>query len=389
MIRATTFLTALVLVYAVTFVVADELRFEPVKDEIHFHETARTFAAPFSLAELRSYPEVVTPLALVTWGLLERVTSSGLWAGRFLDLVLSFGLVALIGLGWPALWPRGALAAVGLLVFPYTLALSVHLYTDVMAAALAGLGTYAVLRRKPLLAFAAFSAAISTRQYLVQIPAALAAAEAIACLRGEWKRWPLLAACAGSASTLFGWVLFFGGLAPQAGLDVWLPRYPDPMMHPAAFLLSFALYALTGVGVYFVAVEAILFRKVPARELLLAPRTLLVAAALALLFALDPPLLSATNPGGLFGRASRWLLPSPAFDTLRLALYYVFALIAALRFSRRLDAAFWVVAAGVVLATKQQLPWEKYLLPTLSTLWLLRAAGELPAYGEGERTAST
>ena len=74
---------------------------------------------------------------------------------------------------------------------------------------------------------------------------------------------------------------------------------------------------------------------------------------------------------------------------MRVAVYYVLALLAALRFSRRLDAAFWVVAAGVVLSMKQQIPWEKYLLPTLSTLWMLRASGDLLPYGDDTRTEST
>jgi peptidoglycan hydrolase-like amidase len=107
------------------------------------------------------------------------------------------------------------------------------------------------------------------------------------------------------------------------------------------------------------------------------------------LFFVDPPFLSSSHPGGPIGRVSRVLLASPAFDGLRVALYYGLALLAAVRFTARLDAGFWVVAAGVVLSMKQQIPWEKYLLPTLSALWLLRAAGELRSYGEGERTAST
>ena len=389
MVRAPIFLLALGVVYAMTFVLADGLRFDPVKDEIHFQQSARAFAAPFGVEELRSYPEVVTPLALVLWGRLERLTGEGLWAGRFLNLVLSFGLVCGVAFARLDAWPRGALAATGLLVFPYTLPLSVHLYTDVMAVALAGLGTLAVLRRRPALAFLAFSASIATRQYLVQVPAALAAAEALACLRGARERWKTAFASAAAAATLGGWIIFFGGLAPRVGLDAWIPRYPAPMLETSAFILHYGLYSLTGIGAYFVLVEAVLFRELPARELVLDRRSLIVAVALALLFALAPPILTASHPGGPIGRVFRVLLPAPGFDLARVAVYYVLALFAALRFSRRLDAAFWIVLAGVVLATKQQIPWEKYLLPTLSTLWILRAWGDLGPYGVGERTEPT
>jgi hypothetical protein len=389
MVRAPTFLLALGVVYLATFALADGLRFGPVKDEIHFLDSARIFASPFGAEELRGYPEVVTPLALVLWGQLERLTGAGLWAGRFLNLALSFGLVCLVAFARPPLWPRGALAAVGLLLFPYTLPLSVHLYTDLMAAAFAGLGTLAVVRRKPLLAFAALSAAIATRQYLVQIASALAAASAIEWIRGDRGRWKLVLAAGAATASLGGWIWFFGGLAPRAGLDAWIPRYPAPMLDTSTFILHYGLYALTGVGAYFVVLEALLFRELPARSALLRPRHLAIAVALAALFFVDPPILTSGHPGGPLGRVALILLPAPGFDPVRAAVYYVLALLAVVRFSARLDASFWIVAAGTVLSMKQQIPWEKYLLPTLSSLWLLRAAGDLRPYGEGDRIEAT
>jgi hypothetical protein len=110
---------------------------------------------------------------------------------------------------------------------------------------------------------------------------------------------------------------------------------------------------------------------------------------LACLFLAAPPVLTAEHPGGPLGRVARTVLPAPDYDVLRVVLYYPLALLAVIRFSRRLDAAFWIVAAGVVIAMKQQIPWEKYLLPTLSALWLLRSVGQLPPYGEGARSAAT
>ncbi len=383
------FLLALGLVYVATFAIADGLRFEPVKDEIHFLESSKAFARPFGLEELRTYPEVVTPLALVTWGGLQRLTGDTLWSGRCLNLLLSFGLVCGVAFAGPRLWPEGALAALGLLLFPYTLPLSVHLYTDVMAVAFAAAGTLAVLRRRPLLACLAFCVAIATRQYLVQVPAALAAAEALAWLQGDRERWKTALASLAATASLGLWVLFFGGLAPQPGLDVWVPRYPAPMLEASSFILHYGLYALSGVGAYFVVVEAVLFRQLPARASWLRVQTLGLAAVLAVLFLLDPPLLTPSHPGGPLGRVSRFLLPSPAYDAVRVGLYYLLALAAVVRFSQRLDASFWIVAAGCVLAMKQQIPWEKYLLPSLSTLWILRAFGAAAVYGAAERTAST
>jgi hypothetical protein len=389
MIRAPAFLLVIGLVFLATFAFADALRFVPVKDEVHFLESARIFSKPFGSEEMRSYPEVVTPLALVVWGTLERISGHGLWAGRALNLALSMALVCLVAFSAPAAWPRGALAAAGLLLFPYTLPLSVHLYTDVMAAVLATAGVFAVVRRRPVVAFLALSAAVATRQYLVQIPAALLAAEGLAWLRGDGTRWKTAAAAAAATATLAAWVLFFGGLAPRAGLDYWIPLYPAPMLELFAFIPHYGLYALVGIGAYFVVLESALFRRLPERAAILCRRNLVAAVVLACFFLVAPPVLTAAHPGGPLGRISRLLLPSPELDLLRVALYYVLALAAVVRFSGRLDAAFWIVAAGVVIAMKQQIPWEKYLLPTLGALWLLRATGELPAYGAGERTLAT
>jgi hypothetical protein len=389
MARAATFFLALGLVYLVAFVLADGLRFEPVKDEVHFLDSAQIFAGSFEVEDLRSYPELVTPLALVAWGALENLTGAGLWAGRCLNFVLSFGLVCLVAFARSDWWPRGALAALGLLLFPYTLPLSVHLYTDIMAVAFAGLGTLALLRKRAVLAFLALSAAIATRQYLVQVPAALAAAEAFAWYRGDAERWRTALAAGAATATLGAWVVFFGGLAPRAGLDAWIPLYPAPMLEASALILHYGLYALSGVGAYFVLVEALLFRGLPPRAALLRRRNLVAGVVLAGLFLVDPPILTSNHPGGPLGRAARFLLPSPEFDLVRVGIYYVLALLTVVRFAIRIDVAFWIVAAGTVLAMKQQIPWEKYLLPTLSSLWMLRASGNLLAYGEGERTAST
>jgi len=384
MIRTRTFLGCVVLVFVLTFLVADGLRFDPVKDEVHFRSSAEAFRGAFPLEALRSYPEVVTPLALVIWGELDYVTGAGLFAGRLLNLALSCAIVFLVALCAPKAWPRGALAAVGLLLFPYSLPLAVHLYTDAPGTFFVVGGTIALARSRPALAWCAFSCAIATRQYLIQIPAALAAAGGLAWLRGDRAHWKAVLACGASCLTLLAWIAFFGDLAPKAGIDLWVSRYPAPMMSATDLILHHGLYFLTGVGAYFVLVEALLFRRSPLTKPMLGWRSLLLALALAGLFWLDPPVLSSSHQGGPLGRVARALLPAPDFDWARVAIYYGLALLGVLRFAGRLDAGFWVVAAGVVLATKQQLPWEKYLFPTLAVLWTQVSLGQLSGYGESD-----
>jgi hypothetical protein len=374
--RPRLFLGVLVLVFAATFTFASGLHLEPEKDELHFLRSSEGFRGAFDLEALRSYRELVTPLALVIWGELDHVTGDGLYYGRLLNLVLAFAMVCLVAFCAPKDWPRGALAALGLLLFPYTLPLGVHLYTDTLGVFLVVAGTLAVARSRPLTAFAAFSLAIATRQYAIQIPAALAAAEGVAWLRGERERWKAVAACTAGCATLLGWVAFYGGLANAAGIEDWVPYYPAPMMTAREFVLHQGLYALAGLGMFFVAIEAALFQRNPLGGLRSA-RGAALALALAGLFWLDPPVLNASFPGGPLGRVSLLVLPAPDLDGARVALYYALALLALGRFTLRIDEGFWLAAAAFLLATKQQVPWEKYLYPTLAVLWTLVSLGRL------------
>ena len=54
-------------------------------------------------------------------------------------------------------------------------------------------------------------------------------------------------------------------------------------------------------------------------------------------------------------------------------LFYALALLTALRFFRKIDLGFCIVLVSFVMATKSQIPWEKYTFPTLIVLWYLRS----------------
>jgi hypothetical protein len=387
MISKRTFLAGAVLVCAATFALSSGLHFEPEKDETHFLHSSYVFRGAFGIEALRDYPELVTPLALVIWGELDHLTGDGLYYGRLLNLALTFAMVCLVAFCAPKDWPRGALAALGLLLFPYTLPLGVHLYTDTLAVFAVVSGTVALARRRPLLAWFAFACAIATRQYTVQIPAALGAAEALGWLHGERERWKAVAACGAACATLLGWIAFYGGLANEAGIADWVGFYPAPMMHATEFLLHQGLYALAGLGAFFAVVEAVLFRRHPVARELRSARGALFALLLAGLFWLDPPVLTANHPGGPIGRTAVLLLPAPDFDWARVAIYYALALLAVGRFAGRIDEGFWLVLAVFTLAMKQQLPWEKYLFPTLAVLWTLASLGRFATTAPAARAA--
>jgi hypothetical protein len=370
---------ALTGVLGTAFVVADGLRFEPVKDEMHFLETSRQLTREFppSIETLRSYEEMITPAAFLFWGLLDRWTGGdGAFAGRLCNLLMVGAIVCGIALrrGRPS--EQGLLAALGVLAFPYLLGLGVHLYTDVPASFLALLGVRAHLRGRTVTGAALLCVAIATRQYMVAVPAALAAWEWSRSQRGEAVRWLQGGAAALAAASLLGWFAFFGGLAPGPGMERWLPRYPAPMLDANHFILEYGLYFLTAIACYFVLPEFLLFRRTIRWRSLATGRTAVIALVLGTLFLLFPPDFAAWN-GGVVDRIGQFLLPPGTATTPRMIVYFGLALITVIRFGQRLDLAFWLLLVSFVILMKSQLPWDKYFMPTIVLLWFLKAEGAL------------
>jgi hypothetical protein len=362
-------------IYVATFVAMDGLRFEPRLDEEHFWKTTEEHfvgSFPPSIESLRSYPEIITPVSYIIWGQLHRLTADGIFAGRVLNLLLSAAIIALLAFSRNSAAIAGPLAAVGLCVYPYFFALSTHLYTDTIAAFFAVFALHAHARGWLLSSILLFALAISTRQYLVQIPAALVLWEAWRIIHGEPRRRELAAAI-GSGATLLGWIIFWGGLAPETGKAVWVSQYPSPMFHAFEFIVEYGCYFLVCVGIYFVLPEMVLYRRFPSRQLFRSRSFILCVLGTACLFLLAPPFLSANHPGGAFGRMTRLLLPGVAGDYARISLYFVLALATTLRFFRKVDLGFWIVTIASIVAMKSQIPWEKYVFPTLTALWYLRS----------------
>jgi hypothetical protein len=349
------------LVYLALLVYLDFLRFPLEKDELHFWPTALSFSTSWipSLAQLRSYPELNTPLAFLVFGGLEHLLHGGIMAGRLLNWTLCFGMTALIISASDD--ARGAaLATIGLLVFPYYLGVSAHLYPDVIGAALVLLGLIAHLERKPFVSAVSWSLAIATRQYAVAFPLAVAAYELFR-RDGQW-RW---IAPAASAATLGVWIWFFGGPAPMAELAL-QEIDANRLLH---LYPSHIVYLLACTGLFYVIPELLLFPEV--RRLRHRGRRLaLVAVATVVVSLAFPPLGNDGGPPtmGLFDRLAAGLLgPVP-----RTLLYAGLAALAAVRFSEYSLAAFLVAAnAGILLVSHTM--WEKYALALLVSLWYLRA----------------
>ena len=354
--------------YAAALLYLDLLRFPVRADELHFWPTTLAlFERGFpSLEQLRNYNELSTPLPFLIFGSLEAAFHGGIVVGRWINLAVSLALLALIvaagRFSLPAL-----LCAAGLIAFPYFLPVSTHLYTDIIATALAVAGVALHGSGRYGWSALAFVLAIASRQLAVAFPLALVAHEALrqwraGVFRFDWA-WaaPLFAAL-----TFGGWVLFFGGLAPatalaQQSLDMgrWYPNH--------------ALYFLTTIGLYFVVVEAVLFRSLDGLRKR-AWASVVLALVVAVAFLAFPPLANVntiTDTMGYLDRVTRLVLG----DTARMMLYALFAALACLRF-RPFSLGGLVLYANAGLMLKAHVAWDKYALPVLAVLWLLRAAQE-------------
>jgi len=209
---------------------------------------------------------------------------------------------------------------------------------------------------------------IACRQYIVAFPVALFARELVVQVR--LRRFALSSAFiapAIAAVSLAGWYVFFGGFAPKIALHA-------QNLTAGRFYPEHGLYFLTCIGLYFVVLECILFRSVAG---LLAPGlwALAIAVVLAVLSLVFPPIENINPPVPTMGYldiAARAVLPTPA----RLALYWALATLACLRL-RPFSTGGLMLYANAALLACAHLAWDKYALPMVATLWLLKSADRL------------
>jgi hypothetical protein len=370
-------LAALVLaVYGAGVAYHGGLSVPPIKDESQFWEQARAFAAiwPPSIEQIRNYQEPMTPIAFLLWAGFESWHGLGIAAARSLTALTSLVVLAMIALRRPAPGAeRGTplLCALGLLLYPYWLPMSLLLYTDVPATLFVVLGLWLYASDRHAASALLFAIAIGTRQYSVVFPAALAAYEALGALRARevrWRHWvPYLLA----AASLLAWHRFFGGWGPPQGLEKW-------ERHSAALLdvrPDHALYFLSAIGAYFVVLEGALAKRWREFGGLVDRRAAFGIAAVVVLFALYPP--NYPEGAGPLNRALLFVLGSSSVgEVARLAVLLGLACLSVVRFAR-FGLGTWIVAAQTALMPFVWSPWEKYCMPVLAALWLLTAAGRL------------
>lgn len=360
----------LLAIFGVIYLALDGMNFPLRDDENHFWPNSQIFAQSWlpSLHALRNYNELNTPLPFILFGWLEKLTGHGLPAGRLLNFLASLGLLLL--LTWQAtqrsdLWR----ALVGILSFPYFVATSVLLYTDILATFWIVMGCWSWQKNQSTLSALAFGLAISCRQFALAFPAALLLFEiGLAWQTRQFKaRTPMMVAQVLALASIGPWIMLWGGLAP--------PNTAAGQGLPADFTLrrftpENSLYFLTTLGAYFVVPEFILRCRqtyFPKQNWKVLWCALLL---LGMIFFVYPPYGNVLDVPtmGLLDIAVRQLLS----DVPRVLLFGLLAGLAVWRFWRW-DVASLLVFCNVLLMLKSKVAWDKYLLPLLVVLWWLSA----------------
>lgn len=370
------FVLGVTAVYSVVVIWLDFLQGPMWGDEVTFWHTSVALSDRLlpTFLELKDYTELNTPLPFIIFGALEHVFSSiGITSGRLLNLVLSVVMVFVIG--WPTRQKQGKafLCIIGLLLCPYYLWLSGRLYTEMIACFCVLLGFMGYVNRCYGWSCVAFALAIAARQYMVAFPAAIALYEFLIaasatiylqqiCLAQQWK-W---LAYTGVTITILGWLLWFGGLAPQTALDT----RPAPEIQHAAWAIApgVAINFLSSVGLYLVVPEFLLFglrgrfwlHTLPLKKILW------IAIALLLYTTIFPPHLIAS---GNIVKLIR-LIP---YDALNLGMLYSLALFACIRFFKPSLMGLLVLTNSLVMMKAH--PWDRYVLPLVVVFWYIKANG--------------
>ena len=352
------------------------------QDEGHFWITSLIFSKgiPASFDQLYRYQQLNTPLPFVIYGLLEYLLHGGIVVGRALNFILSMGITTIIG------WPdrergvRALLSAAGLMMCPYFLWLSGHLYTDIMAAFFVLLGVYFYTHERHLWSCIAFVLAIASRQYMLAFPVAVLVFEVSRfwdkehLTEGVKKHWGWIAQFI-AAGSIFGWFLLFKGMAPEAAINS--GRAPSVQQTLMSLTPNTGLYSLSVIGLYFVVPEFLLFRKQVKAQMSFSWKTGLGALALLIIFLVCPPPSDWHTPIGFLQRMSE-AIP----DYFRFGLFYLLALLTCVRFSR-LNLGFWMVLFNALMMMKAH-SWDRYTLPLLVALWYLKSKGALDWESSGQ-----
>jgi hypothetical protein len=376
-------LLVLGVIYISIFLYRGNLAFTLFGDEVHFWPTVLLFSKePIPSAHLlNNYPEVIAPLPFMIAGWVINAFGHSIQYLRILNFGLSFGILML----FLKLSPnpgRFWLAALGLVLFPYYYFCSTIFYTDIVALTFILMGWVFYIKKLHWASCLFFIAAISSRQYAVVFPAIILCYEiSPAVFRFiSWQesvRWilkkPYLIYYAIAGLTLIGWVIFWHGLGPAP--EVARQKYNDTV-HKLTYNPGFVLYASACLGLYYVLPELLLTRKQQFYALEPKQRPWLIGwvILIGLMITFFP---AQQMYDGFFvvknlGFFDRHLELIGIKGIAKQLIFGALMLLTILRFaSPKSGLAGWIVLLNLILMGKAHIGWDKYLLPTIATLWFI------------------
>jgi len=365
-------ISVVLVLYFIIFILFDQLGFPVRKDEIHYWPTSVKFSKDWvpSIDLLKNYGEVSSPLSFIIFGTVEHIFYGGIFAGRLFNLILSLGILSIFVLTSEGRSRDYLFSLIGILIYPYFIACSTHLYPDVMAAFFVLIGFIAYLKNFNLTSCLFFVLAISTRQYMLAFPLGIFVFEILNHLKSKDPSVKRMTANRslyqiGACLSLMGWIFLWGNFGPQLELS-------KQNISTALILRLFpehGLYFLSCLGFYFVIPESILLKRTRWIRTLFSKPAIIVCVSLFLLFLLFPPYQNVDYNIPTMGYMDK-LFRMFAGDFVRLTLFYMLALMACLRFLT-IHLESLLVLSNALVMLKSHIAWDKYLLPLMVVLWFL------------------
>ncbi|RJQ57413.1 MAG: hypothetical protein C4530_12555 [Desulfobacteraceae bacterium] len=169
-----TFLLCLILIQA-AIIYAIDLKRPIYGDEVHFVPTVVLFGENPTIHTLKHYPEMVTPLSFIVYGLWGRVFGFELHILRVLSIVIALAAYILLHRFFFAVSKHSTLSvltAVFIALNPYMVGLNVFVYTDMLGILCMIAACLAVYHDRALLFMISSAGMLLSRQYLIFLTAA-------------------------------------------------------------------------------------------------------------------------------------------------------------------------------------------------------------------------
>ena len=227
----------------VAFILLTDLDYPFRGDEGHFISTVEIFGDNFHPVTALDYPEVTGPLFYYMYALWGRMVSFNSENLRVFSLLLSVITFILIYILYGKVLRDLKIVLPGLLLLlinPYFLGLSVHVFTDIPSLLFIVLIVLGVYLGNPFLLFLSTACALLIRQYSVFVVISAAIYFLILYrIRGRFKKGSFLALICGSVPLLV-MMLLWRGTAPPSGIVRWM--IDDGLVYRFRYILIYVIF---------------------------------------------------------------------------------------------------------------------------------------------------